>query len=279
VIDKDAIRELIKASFSGDRSAAGRYAAEQRWKGHVKTEVKAPLSPKARDITEELKTYFGKTMKQYLKSEGYQEVNQRLIDKQKQNTGLGDLQLEEIAKKQGFDGKPKVVSKEAMDKLEKEGWTIAYRGIQDLQQEGDLGVVKAEELAEQFRTGEYFAGFGRAGNGIYFAKDEEVAQRYAEGSSGREEGEVIKVAIPPNALMSENNFRKELSKHKDLLTGSGSGYVGKWYGDDDMGRKLASQGERGVELSLNFGVGTDKAPAFIIFDRSMLAVEESTKTK
>ena len=36
MIDKDAIRELIKASFSGDRSAAGRYAAEQRWKGHVK---------------------------------------------------------------------------------------------------------------------------------------------------------------------------------------------------------------------------------------------------
>ena len=30
--------ELLKASFGGDRSAAGRYAAEQRWKGHVKQE-------------------------------------------------------------------------------------------------------------------------------------------------------------------------------------------------------------------------------------------------
>jgi hypothetical protein len=30
---------LSKASFGGDRSAAGRYAAEQRWKGHVKDEV------------------------------------------------------------------------------------------------------------------------------------------------------------------------------------------------------------------------------------------------
>jgi hypothetical protein len=29
---------LHKASFGGDRSAAGRYAAEQRWKGHVKEE-------------------------------------------------------------------------------------------------------------------------------------------------------------------------------------------------------------------------------------------------
>lgn len=36
-IDKAALVELIKASFGGDRSAAGRYAAEQRWKGHAKT--------------------------------------------------------------------------------------------------------------------------------------------------------------------------------------------------------------------------------------------------
>jgi hypothetical protein len=28
---------LHKASFGGDRSAAGRYAAEQRWKGHVES--------------------------------------------------------------------------------------------------------------------------------------------------------------------------------------------------------------------------------------------------
>ena len=33
---------LIKASFGGDRSAAGRYAAEQRWKGHVKANMPKP---------------------------------------------------------------------------------------------------------------------------------------------------------------------------------------------------------------------------------------------
>jgi len=33
-----ALYSLEKASFGGDRSAAGRYAAEQRWKGHVKRE-------------------------------------------------------------------------------------------------------------------------------------------------------------------------------------------------------------------------------------------------
>lgn len=34
------LEDLVKASFGGDRSAAGRYAAEQRWKGHVKREDK-----------------------------------------------------------------------------------------------------------------------------------------------------------------------------------------------------------------------------------------------
>jgi hypothetical protein len=34
--DQDWIKALTKASFGGDRSAAGRYAAEQRWKGHQK---------------------------------------------------------------------------------------------------------------------------------------------------------------------------------------------------------------------------------------------------
>lgn len=35
---KHTLVDLIKASFAGDRSAAGRYAAQQRWKGHAKVD-------------------------------------------------------------------------------------------------------------------------------------------------------------------------------------------------------------------------------------------------
>jgi hypothetical protein len=35
--------DFEKASFGGDRSAAGRYAAEQRWKGHVKDDIDSAL--------------------------------------------------------------------------------------------------------------------------------------------------------------------------------------------------------------------------------------------
>lgn len=33
---------ILKASFGGDRSAAGRYAAEQRWKGHTPKDLSVP---------------------------------------------------------------------------------------------------------------------------------------------------------------------------------------------------------------------------------------------
>lgn len=50
------LADLIKASFGGDRSAAGRYAAEQRWKNHNKKEEerkgRGAKSPLAQSIIE-----------------------------------------------------------------------------------------------------------------------------------------------------------------------------------------------------------------------------------
>lgn len=275
------LAELLKASFSGDRSAAGRYAANIRWQGRGK----------AKDITEELKTYFGTTVAEYLKSEGYQGVRQKLIQKQSVNTGIGDLQLEIIADKQGFSGKPKVVSSDEMARLEKDGWTIAYRGLEDLVDEREQP-LPAEELIEQFKTGNYFAGNGTSGNGIYFARDETVANTYAGNTTKKtiggitynaesdiKRGAVMKVAIPPNVLMSEADFKDALGKLRDSM--KGTYYDGDWYGDDDIGRNLAAKGVRGVEITLSLGLGNvqDGSKAVIIYDRSMLAVEESEQTK
>lgn len=52
--DSMRLVDLIKASFGGDRSAAGRYAAEQRWKGHVKREEKGKEGRTLRDATAEV---------------------------------------------------------------------------------------------------------------------------------------------------------------------------------------------------------------------------------
>ena len=267
-LGKPTLVDLIKASFGGDRSAAGRYAANMRWQGQG-----GGKGSKAKDIREELKTYFGTTVAEYLKSKGYQDVQQKRIRKESFNTGIGDLQLDMVADKQGFSGLPKVVSSEEMAELEKDGWTIAYRGIEDLVDEREQP-LRAEELIEQFRTGDYFAGHGSSGNGIYFARDRDTANNY-KGHNGA----IMKVAIPPNVLMSEADFKDALSKHRDLM--KGTYYDGDWYGDDDIGRKLAAKGVRGVEVSLSLGLGKWQTgtKAVIIYDRSMLAVEESKKTE
>ena len=273
------LTNLVKASFGGDRSAAGRYAANIRWQGQ--TEAKGS---KAKDISEDLKTFFGTTTESFLKSEGYQVIRQKRIEKESLNTGIGDLKLEVIADLQGFSGKPKVVSSEEMAKLEKEGWTIAYRGIGDEQTED--GTILGEELAEQFRTGEYFGGLGTSGNGTYFSSDERLAEWYAGRTtkarlggiqystpSDTETGAVLKVAIPPNVLMTEG-FKEELATHRDALMNE---KLGGFYGADDIGRKLAARGIRGVEATAFINSANEKI--YIIWDRSMLVVEESKKTK
>lgn len=44
------LADLIKASFGGDRSAAGRYAAEQRWKDHVKKQPEGGSPSGGQDV-------------------------------------------------------------------------------------------------------------------------------------------------------------------------------------------------------------------------------------
>ena len=284
--DVDAFRQqllvgMIKASFAGDRSAAGRYAAEQRWKGHVKD---ATTSAQARDRTQELQPYFGRTKAEYQVSKGRKDIDKKLNDKQSKGTGIGDLQLEVIADMQGFSGLPKVVSSEEMDRLQKEGWTIAYRGIADSYFD-DMIEFRAVKLAEQFRTGEYFAGQGMYGNGIYFALDEKTAREFAGN-----DGEVIKVAIPPNALMGRKDFETEVSSHRNMFrSGHRNGNFEEvgFHGISDIGRALTAKGVRGVEtntlssgsFSMDVSTTGETPNVVIIWDRSMLAVEESTKTK
>jgi len=68
------LESLLKASFGGDRSAAGRYAAEQRWKGHVKQDKGKKLSDKslseqidetARKLSDASKLYLGGVRSDY----------------------------------------------------------------------------------------------------------------------------------------------------------------------------------------------------------------------
>lgn len=227
-------------------------------------------SSSGKDITNDCKSYFGTDVMGYQTSEAKREIQKRTDRARIMGKGHENYILEIIAEKQGFDGKPKVVSSDEIDQLEKDGWTVAYRGIQDFSEGGrDAVKWKAEELAEEFRTGNYHAGAGTDGDGLYFTTDKGVAESYA-GSKGT----VVKVAIPPNSTLTADQFNAEIISHREKINKGG---VGDFWGADDIGVSLASKGFRGAEslrkMSVSEG-GTRIAPVFVVWDRSMLAVEE-----
>jgi hypothetical protein len=228
-------------------------------------------SGKAKDITKELGAYFGKNVSEYLKSEGKKVADGMVVQAHVNETNVGNLALEIIAKKQGFDGKPRVVTSEEMDSLEQQGWTIAYRGVIDGESiAGDP--ISAEKIVDQFVNGDYYGGRGTSGDGYYFAADKEVADFYARGTTGTPNGKVIKVAIPPNSLMSNFDFSVAVSDHrwriKDKIT--------NFWLDDDLGVSLAAKGYRGAQGMRAMGLRNQpkESLVYVIWDRSMLAVEE-----
>jgi hypothetical protein len=102
VVQQTIRAKVFKVSFGGDRSEAGRYAANMRWKGNIKTEVKTPSTPMAPDIIKELRKYFGSDETSHRKSEGWKEVNKREIENESKGLSHEDFYLEIIAEKQGF---------------------------------------------------------------------------------------------------------------------------------------------------------------------------------
>lgn len=246
------------------------------------------IQKRAKDITKRIGEIFGTTPNEAKKSKHYQEMLGKINNMRREENKL-DFQLKTIAKEQGFDGLPKVVSAEEMEELKSKGWTIAYRGVRPT----DAGRydeppkrMDAETLAEQFRTGDYFVNSGTYGNGMYFAETEEMAQYYAGAN-----GAIIKIAIPPNMLMNQDEFKTEVKKHSDEIDKNENKRImlspsaqddaararGMFEGDHDLGRVLAAQGVRGVEFAAPIGGKTQTI--YLLFDRSMLAVEEGRKKK
>ena len=107
-----------------------------------------------KNLTEELKSYFGSEPGEYLLSDGYKEISRRDREAKENKRGWENHALQIIAEKQGFAEKPKIVTPEDMDKLQEEGWVIAYRGIQDYSHDGKTTTVSANQLAEEFKTGD-----------------------------------------------------------------------------------------------------------------------------
>lgn len=122
-------------------------------------------------------------------------------------TSLGgegaDRRLTGLAKVQGFDGPPRVVSDTEMEALlQKTGGPMLYRAINNetYKRSGNPIPGTAEKFAEAYRTGDAFYGTGMYGSGIYFGTDRRYVDGIAEGGGVR-----IDVAMLPGAKTATMN--------------------------------------------------------------------------
>lgn len=116
-----------------------------------------------------------------------------------------DILLEEFAKIQKFDGPATIVDSKTFNKSIKDNkFKNVYRGFTN------------KTSSEKFALGDYYAGQGISGNGIYVSENKSFAKRY----SG-ESGSILSIAIPSNynIISIEKLFderRSFIEKNKSL---------------------------------------------------------------
>lgn len=189
-----------------------------------------------------------------------------------------DTELAEIARRQGFDGKPRVATAAQVDDAVAGGWTEIWRGVKDY----DAGNTAAD-INERYRSGQFQPGKSSGyGGGVYTSVDRAVAEAYrgAElkfdkdynviGYSGGTEDGILRLALNPKARVAD--YDDMVDQHKAA--------VAEMDGDEkavlgDLGRWLAAQGYDAIRVH-GHGDGfslTDPPDQYVILNRTATMVE------
>lgn len=112
-----------------------------------------------------------------------------------------DVTLGAILAKQGFDGKPTVVSQDEFDRALSDGEVEeTFRGLHG---------SRAAQYAEQFRSGELHTGTGIHGNGTYVTTSRAEANNHAGG------GTVLRVGLKRDAnVVTDTALRTEMDAYR-----------------------------------------------------------------
>lgn len=188
----------------------------------------------AEDKTAELAEVYGKDTASPLAKE---------LEEKRMDPGTrGDPVLDDIAKRQGFDGEAELVDQKTFDQVVADGGVVTYRGITPhFDGPGpDATFIEGESATtDTFAEGKYFAGQGVYGGGTYTATDLSTAQHYAtEDDAG---GSVVTMAIKPGAKIATP---QQWYDAKMAAKEGKGGFVGA----DDPGRILAAQGYDGYKI-------------------------------
>ncbi len=117
-----------------------------------------------------------------------------------------DMFLSDIVKSNEFDGLPKLVSPDELDKIVAEGHRELWRG------------VSQKDFADKFKSGEYFAGTGIYGDGTYTAYGPRQID-IVSGYAGSEDGCIIRMAIDKDAkIITIDDLKREMSDYLNELS-------------------------------------------------------------
>jgi ADP-ribose pyrophosphatase YjhB (NUDIX family) len=156
----------------------------------------------------------------------------------KANNNQGDGNLHAVQEMRGFNAKPKVLSKVDMDKLVAAGSHIEMlRGVKPVGSSFSSSYIRADKLAEDFRTGDHFPGFGCFGNGTYADAVKgpgNSSYGYAGhyGPGPKSTGSLVRIALPKTAkIIKQSDLEKMVPQEPSgFSTTSHHNYNDQWLG-------------------------------------------------
>lgn len=211
-----------------------------------------------KDITSELATEYG--------TDGnYTQKSADLRDADMDPAKRGDATLEDIARKQGFDGDAELVDQATFDEVVAKGGTVTYRGITPYYDGPgpDATYIEGESgITDTFAEDEYFGGLGVYGGGTYTSTDLGTAKHYA--SEDEAKGVVVTMAIKPGAKIATP---MEWAEAKQAAADGKGGFTGA----TDPGRILAAKGYDGFRI-LAKNVDHPANQFIVVLNRTALVV-------
>lgn len=180
---------------------------------------------------------------------------------QQSNLRSGDLVLGRVWERQGFDGAPQVVSRDEFDALPDDHVRL-FRGIANRDQ------ARAQEMAEQYRSGTAYPGFGGFGNGTYAATGQQTAVDYATGRGATgNDGAQLRMALRPDAnIIDYDDVVSTAEQRGNSLDETGQQFIFK-----EPGTLAAAMGYDAVRIPL----GASGEVWYVVMNRTSVIVEEA----
>lgn len=108
----------------------------------------------------------------------------------------GDIAIQSMAKRQGWDAKPAVGSSDELDEAIAEGGTEVFRGVKTARVD-----LHPQDMLRMLQEGELYFGNGIYSNGIYMSSSVETADVFGQPIEGwpGSRGGIMRMVISPDA--------------------------------------------------------------------------------